>query len=118
MQNKLIKSLLLAFIGNQGLSDTAKLTVVHPTDLMNSFQTRSNGVVENGVIKSSLGNFGHFQYGTTLKGRVHYPLDNVDGCSPFQKEHFNEEHFEDKHERGNHPIIMVDRGNCHFVIKA
>jgi len=49
---------------------------VHPSELKKAFLSRIDGEMEEGVIKSSLGNFGHFNYGTTLKGRLHYPLQN------------------------------------------
>jgi len=54
----------------------SKLQVVHPSELKKAFLSRIDGEMEEGVIKSSLGNFGHFNYGTTLKGRLHYPLQN------------------------------------------
>jgi hypothetical protein len=73
------------------------------------------GHVQKGLIKSSMGNFGHFTYGNTIKGKVHYPISNIDGCRPF-----TEADFKGVRDRGNreHFIIMVDRGTCHFVKKA
>jgi hypothetical protein len=99
-------------------SQASKLKVVHPSDLVAKFVGVSNDKMDQGLIRSSLSNFGHFDYGTTIKGRVHYPIKNQDGCLPFEDDHFNKEHL--KHgEDNNHPkIIMVDRGNCHFVQKA
>jgi hypothetical protein len=47
---------------------------VHPQYLQDTFSV--DGILEKGVIKSSLGNFGHLPYGTTLKGRLHYPFEN------------------------------------------
>lgn len=74
-----------------GLVSASQLKVVHPVELQSYFHSvdpDSNERVE-GLIPSSLGNFGHFAYGSTVKGRVHYPIDNIDGCSPFKDEHFN-----------------------------
>ena len=65
-----------------------------------------------------MANFGFFNYGTTIKGRLHYPISNTDGCEPFTIENFVEEHLEDGEEHGHKPIIMVERGTCHFVVKA
>lgn len=69
-------------------------------------------------MRSTLGNFGHINYGTTIKGRVHYPLENKDGCLPFNAAHFNGEHLKEGKAQKHLPIIMVDRGQCHFVVKA
>jgi len=44
-------------------------------------------------MQNSLGNFGHFDYGTTIKGRVHYPITNSEGCNPFSNDDFNGEHL-------------------------
>ena len=74
-----------------------------------------DGHVQKGLIKSSLGNFGHFAYGNTIQGRVHYPINNTDGCRPFTEQDFK--HIKTRGNR-DHLIIMVDRGTCHFVKKA
>ena len=93
---------------------------MHPTNLKKDFKLfdKNTNSMEEGLIKSSLGNFGHFQYGTTLHGRVHYPLKNTDGCIPLKMEDFNEDHLEAGKMARHPPIIMVDRGACHFVVKA
>ena len=62
-----------------------------------------------------MANFGFFNYGTTIKGRLHYPISNTDGCQTFTDENFVEEHMKNSQEHGHQPIILVDRGNCHFV---
>jgi hypothetical protein len=56
--------------------------------------------------------------GQTLRGRVHYPLSNKDGCMEFQELDFVSDHLKEASLDGHKPIIMVERGNCHFVIKA
>ena len=77
-----------------------------------------DGEYQQGVIKSSLGNFGHFDYGTTIKGRVHYPITNSDACEPLTNDDFDGEHLQQGIDQGHQQIILVDRGNCHFVVKA
>jgi hypothetical protein len=103
-------------------ASASKLKLIHPTDLVNEFDYDIHGKKEKGVMKSSMANFGYYNYGTTIRGRLHYPIDNKDGCQPFEKHHFVEQHIEEgmNHgfKRGHKPIIMVDRGQCHFVKKA
>jgi hypothetical protein len=69
--------------------------VLHPSDLKKKLTLDVKGKKEIGLIKSSLGNFGHFNYGSTMRGRLHYPTQNTDGCKPFKAEHFNGEHLEE-----------------------
>lgn len=45
-------------------------------------------------------------------------MTNKDGCKPFTDEDFFEEHLSERSKQGHRPIIMVSRGNCHFVEKA
>jgi hypothetical protein len=95
--------------------------IVHPSDLKNKFNfnyDKDKKKIVVGEVKSSLANFGHFTYGTSIKGRVHYPHMNQDGCLPFKVEHFDGEHLDIGRKYGHPPIIMVNRGDCHFVVKA
>jgi hypothetical protein len=96
------------------------LQIVHPTDLKADFSSFVEGEKKSGYLDTSLGNFGHFDYGTTIKGRVNYPLTNTDGCEPFVADDFEFDiiNHEQYNNRGHSPIIMVNRGNCHFVKKA
>ena len=98
----------------------SSIQVVHPTDLKNEFSSMIDSNNQIGFIDSSLGNFGHFDYGTTIKGRVNYPEDNTDGCNAFTNDDFEFDiiNHEQYNNRGHTPIIMVERGNCHFVQKA
>lgn len=50
-----------------------KLKILHPSALKKQFTSEIDGIVEPGLLKSSMGNFGHFNYGSTMRGRVHYP---------------------------------------------
>ena len=73
---------------------------------------------KSGLIGATLGNFGHISYGQSVMGRLYYPVDNQDGCRPFTGTDFNH-HWEDQEEDGTiSAIVIVDRGNCHFVTKV
>ena len=63
-------------------------------------------VGSKGLIKSSLGNFGHIQYGTTVTGQLRYDYNNTQGCVPFDK-HFNGTGF-----------ILVFAGGCPITTKV
>ena len=65
-----------------------------------------------------MGNFGEFEYGNKLVGRLHYPIKNRDACLPFKNDDFDEEDMREAKRDGHRSIIMVDRGKCHFVLKA
>ena len=95
----------------------SSIQVVHPTDLKNEFSSMIDSSNQIGFMDSSLGNFGHFDYGTTIKGRVNYPEENNDGCNAFTNDDFEFDiiNHEQYNNRGHTPIIMVERGNCHFV---
>lgn len=96
----------------------SKLKVLHPMALRAQLTREIHGRIEQGLIHASLGNFGHFNYGTTSKGRLHYPVSNADGCRPFNESDFNGEHLQEGIQQKHQPIILVDRGSCHFVVKA
>ncbi len=59
----------------------AQLQIMHPVTLRQS-------IGDNGKMESSLGNFGHINYGTTIIGRIHYPVNNTDGCREFTEKDF------------------------------
>ena len=96
----------------------SKLKVLHPMALRAQLTREIHGRIEKGLIHASLGNFGHFNYGTTSKGRLHYPISNTDGCRPFKESDFNAEHLLEGKQQKLGSIILVDRGSCHFVVKA
>lgn len=52
------------------------LKAVYPPDVVKELG-------DDGQITTSLGNFGHIQYGTTVTANVVYPHQNPDGCTPF-----------------------------------
>jgi hypothetical protein len=58
----------------------AELRVVYPTP--------QNLLDENSLVESTLANFGHIDYGTSMLGRVFVPISNQDGCEPFKKKMF------------------------------
>lgn len=59
-----------AIIINQALCTIA---LMHPMDLKKQFSP-------DGIIESSLANFGHIEYGTSSLGQIIIPLENKDGC--------------------------------------
>jgi hypothetical protein len=84
-----------------------KVKVVEPPDLKNSLPN-------NGVLTSTLANFGNPPYGSYILGRVHkYPGKVKGGCSALDPVK-----FEDETNTYSHPILLLDRGNCSFVVKA
>lgn len=84
-----------------------KVTVIEPYDLKNSLPNE-------GVLSSTLANFGNPPYGSYIIGRVHkYPSKLKAGCSALDPVK-----FEDETNTYSHPILLLDRGNCSFVVKA
>jgi hypothetical protein len=51
-------------------------------------------------------------------GRLFYPIANQDGCRPFTGKDFDAEWHKEEFDGATTIIIMVDRGNCHFVTKV
>lgn len=90
--------------------------MVHPHTLARRFRTE--GVSSKGLVPASLGGFGHYDKHGVFQGRVHYPLKNQDGCNPFKESDFDDGHLKEASFDGHKSIIMVDRGNCHFVKKV
>ena len=105
MKFKLLALAVLAFASTLG-----SIQVMHPQDLKKKLKN-------DGFIKASLGNFGHIMYGSSILGRVYFPLNNTDGCRPYRNEDFPSSFFADE-ESDLNPIIMADRGNCSFVSKV
>ena len=92
--------------------------ILHPNNLKEKIGGFDRGEWQHGLLESSLGNFGEFEYDNLLVGRMHYPKKNRDGCQPFSESDFNEQDLREASLDGHRPIIMVDRGTCHFVLKA
>lgn len=64
-----LKSIIISAIGcllSSNTADASKIRVVHPSDLRDEFQQIVDGDFEKGVLKSSMANFGFFNYGTKL----------------------------------------------------
>lgn len=68
-----------------------------------------------GVIPSTLANFGNPPYGSVIVGRVYLPrhTDSPKGCDVLLPIDFTEDPDAIKS-----PILMLERGDCPFVIKA
>ena len=90
----------------------AEIRVVYPTPDTLNFESN---------VESTLANFGHIDYGTSMLGQVFVPISNLSGCDPFTKEMFTEKGRQALFENViamELPMILVDRGNCSFVTKA
>jgi hypothetical protein len=88
-----LKKLLTVIYGFMSIANTSKLQIVHPSKLKQDISSWQQDKSETGTIESSLGNFGEFNYGTSLRGRVFYPETNQDGCLEFTDSHFNHDHI-------------------------
>lgn len=91
--------------------------VIHPHSLVNMFGS-GQGTANKGLVQSSLGNFGFYDRHGVFRGRVHYPVQNQFGCDKFEESHFDHMHLREGSFDGHKLIIMVDRGQCHFVKKV
>lgn len=74
----------------------------------------------NSTIKTGYATFGHNPYGYIITGRLYYDPVNIDidlACDYDKLKDIIPE--KDKTSSiDNSPIIMVDRGSCHFTVKA
>lgn len=93
---------LLCIVGTH-----SKLVIKSPDELRSEFQNRYS----HGELTYSLGNFGSPPYGTTLHGQIAYSPINHFGCSPYSTLPY-------EYESSPTPIILVDRGQCDFVVKV
>ena len=91
----------------------SKLLIFSPNELRKEFQERYT----NSEIPASLGNFGNPPYGTSLVGRLYYPksISEQKGCTPLTPIQFSEDSDPDL---VSTPILMLDRGDCAFVVKV
>ena len=96
------------------------LRVIHPSKLVKEIKNYNSEQqhMEQGLLRASLGNFGDIEYGTEVRGRVHYPISNQDGCEKFNSTQFHGEDLQKAVEEGHAPVIMIDRGKCKFVQKV
>ena len=63
----------------------------------------------DGIIETSVANFGLIPYGHSIVGSPYFDPDNKDGCSKFTNKIGDNEES---------PIVLVERGNCSFVKKV
>ena len=76
----------MAILALLATANASKLQILHPLDLQVQFNydpdniNRVGDSSSVGVVKSNLANFGEWYYGTTIQGRLQYPLTNQDGC--------------------------------------
>ena len=45
-------------------------------------------------------------------------MKNRDACRPFKDDDFYYEHINERDRVGSKPVLLVERGTCHFVEKA
>ncbi len=86
---------------------SCKLIIYNPNSLKKK-------VGDNGVIQSSLANFGHTPYGHSIIGNVWYSEEEKSGCSEFQMKVTDQ----GDPDVTPSPIILVERGDCSFVKKV
>ena len=71
-------------------SGGTKLRVMHPSDSVAFFDYMN----ATGAIQVELANFGRFQTGTSIQGRLYYPFYNEDACYPIEDiDHWNDEEW-------------------------
>lgn len=69
----------------------------------------------NGKKDGAIGNFGVPQYGGTMIGNVIYPDKGRSACTPFEELGIS---FNHSTPRPSPVILLVDRGECYFAMKA
>ena len=118
MSIKLIsaKLLIVSVLFLAKLTFCHELYVLHPQKLANKFEVE--GHARKGLVSSKLANFGFYDKHGVFRGRVHYPIKNQDGCRRFEEKDFDHNHLKEGSFDGHMLVIMVDRGNCHFVKKV
>lgn len=102
MKISILLSCLLAFAAS-------KLLIYNPQSLKSKV-----GKNKDGVIESSLANFGHTPYGHSIIGNVWYDEENKLGCDDFKIDVTGE----GDPDMTPSPIVLVERGNCAFVKKV
>ena len=91
-------------------ASAASMYLVSPDDLSKKF-------LKQGEIQTTIGNYGHINYGGSEYGKLHYPESNKDGCKPFVKNDFdNDPLFDEPNDR--RPIALLDHGGCTHVVKT
>lgn len=73
---------------------------------------------EKGIIKTGYATFGYNPYGYTLTGRVYYDPNNKDTDLACNYEKMKDIITDKSNFVDSVPIVMLDRGSCHFVDKA
>ena len=102
-------------LGAMAVLCQATLKVMNPPAL-------AEEVGNEGLINSSLANFGHITYGQTLLGKVIRPsADNAHGCKPFTWSDFPD-YFTPEllmmHRGPLNTFVLLSRGHCSNPTKA
>lgn len=86
----------------------ASVVVYQPDDLWREMNLK----YDDGHIPASLATFGDPPYGRTISGKVYVPkLGQEKACSWL-------DHIDFKDERQDSPILLIERGQCSFVVKV
>jgi hypothetical protein len=92
------------------LLTAAEIYVFSPDQLKREFQAKRT----SGAIKSTLANFGNPPYGTIMLGMVFLP----DQHQELACEQLTRIDWVDEQDPSSSPVLMVDRGTCHFSLKV
>lgn len=111
--NVLLKGLMLMLFFTVS---SCLITIRRPKELAGNF--------ENGQIKTTYANFGFNPYGYTISGLLHYAPNNEVADLACKLEElqkavdFSPPDSLNKNQYDHVPILMIDRGDCHFVTKV
>ena len=73
---------------------------------------------EKSTIKTSYATFGYNPYGYTLSGKLYYDPINIDKDLACDYNNIKDIVTDKTNSVDQAPIVMIDRGSCHFVLKA
>lgn len=105
------KYITLATLGITNYCSATSMFVTYPNELKEKFP-------DGGNIEGHLGHFGHLPYGHSFKGKLHYPVNNKNGCNPFDRKNDfkNDIPFDEKGDM--QPILLIDHGSCSHLTKV
>lgn len=114
---KLLIFLLLIFIVFGSDSSKVKYHFFSPDELTQHYKTESISNIYNInftfflflELEINLADFGYIPYGQSLIGKLHF-ANPRNACSPLNSISTDESDA--------NPIVVVDRGGCHFVTKS
>lgn len=99
----LIEVVLITSVSGRFVVEKNSITVLQPY----SMKSKHDG---------SIANFGVPEYGGSMVGTIMYPDHGADACKPFDSDNDNKKPFKSNTSRPT--ILLVDRGECYFALKA